>query len=338
MQGGYPKLRETRKLKRRKMFYQQRRMQGKTARKVIGLCLIAAILAIGTVYLATAQENKSYIALRSAVDSSFIKASVLFPFINLSNTLSVELLVEETAEPELTVPFRTASPNESGEAMASDPDATPRIYLTFDDGPSASSTPKILEILDKYSIRATFFVLGSQAESRPEMVKAAADAGHVIANHGYSHDYASVYASPESFMQDAHKCEDILAGILGRPPERILRFIGGTTVSQLEKNPDIRNSIQKTLVDEGWRYFDWNADMYDSVPEPGPEPGVLGSQLNAGIDEKISYGIKDIVVLAHDTNVKVWTPTDLPMIIEHCLSKGYSFEVLTGKSPECVFR
>ena len=68
-----------------------------------------------------------------------------------------------------------------------------RVFLTFDDGPSEAVTPKILEILDKYDIKATFFVLGCNAKAHPEIVKQAYEAGHYIANHGYSHKYSKIY-------------------------------------------------------------------------------------------------------------------------------------------------
>ena len=74
---------------------------------------------------------------------------------------------------------------------------TKKVYLTFDDGPSAR-TPEILDILKKYNVKATFFVLGSNVEARPELVKRAYDEGHFIAIHGYTHKYSQVYSSPQS--------------------------------------------------------------------------------------------------------------------------------------------
>ncbi len=330
MPGGHIKVGKLGSRRRRNLFQRGGRRR-KWFISTVGLCALIITLIFGGLYIANAQENRSYTGLRVAAERSLKPIYSPSLFDGLTDEPAPEVAVEP--EPENPPPSKEVALVE-----APDPNAPPRIYLTFDDGPSALSTPKILEILAQYNVKATFFVLGTQAEARPEMVKAAADAGHVIANHGYSHDYASVYASPEAFMQDLHQCEDILTGILGSPPKRIMRFIGGTTVSQLEYNPGTRDAIMQALVAEGWRYFDWNADLYDSISGPGPAQGVLGSQLNTGIDEKISYGIKDIVVLAHDTNARTWTPADLPMIIEHCKAKGYTFEVLSGSSPECAFR
>ncbi len=66
-------------------------------------------------------------------------------------------------------------------------------YLTFDDGPSQTVTPQILDLLKQENIKATFFVLGMRVKANPDLVKREYEEGHYIANHGYSHDYASIY-------------------------------------------------------------------------------------------------------------------------------------------------
>ena len=63
----------------------------------------------------------------------------------------------------------------------------PRIALTFDDGPHPYQTDKILALLEKYDIKATFFVIGKNAELYPDIVKRELDEGHEIGNHSYSH-------------------------------------------------------------------------------------------------------------------------------------------------------
>ena len=214
----------------------------------------------------------------------------------------------------------------------------PRIYLTFDDGPSTVSTPKILDILDQYGVKATFFMLGNQAEYNPDMVRLVESRGHVIANHSYSHDYTAIYQSSDAFMADINRCESVLTSILGHPPVRILRFPAGSAATQLENNPGIRNSIKEQLAAGGWRYFDWNASMGDSWSGGSPQPGELGQALNAYIDEMVAEGYTNIIVLAHDTNSRPWTPADLPMVIEHCQQQGYVFKTLALDSPPCQYR
>ena len=81
---------------------------------------------------------------------------------------------------------------------------TKRAFLTFDDGPS-NNTNQILDILKERGIKATFFVLGSNVEKNPEIVKRMYDEGHFIANHGYSHVYDSIYSSKEAVLDEFNK-------------------------------------------------------------------------------------------------------------------------------------
>ena len=71
--------------------------------------------------------------------------------------------------------------------------------MTFDDGPTTSVTPKILDILKEENVKATFFVIGKSVDAHPEIVKRAYDEGHYIANHGYSHNNSKLYKNLDSF-------------------------------------------------------------------------------------------------------------------------------------------
>lgn len=74
-------------------------------------------------------------------------------------------------------------------------------YLTFDDGPSRTVTPLILDLLKVNDIKATFFVLGSRVVAYQDLLQREYDEGHFIANHGYSHVYSSIYNSPEAVLR-----------------------------------------------------------------------------------------------------------------------------------------
>ena len=80
-------------------------------------------------------------------------------------------------------------------------------YLTFDDGPSKKCTPKILDILKKNNIKATFFVIGERVNKNPEIIKRAYEEGHYIANHTYSHLAKKIYISKESFYNEIQQTE-----------------------------------------------------------------------------------------------------------------------------------
>jgi len=232
---------------------------------------------------------------------------------------------DEPAEPKVATPYVPPDPN------------APRIYLTFDDGPSATSTLQILEILDEYGVKATFFMQGVQVSKHPDTVRLIDSKGHVIGNHSYSHKYEDIYKSTNAFMKDLNKCDALLAETLGREPVRIMRFPAGSMAVQLEKTPSRRNAIKKKLEEDGWRYFDWNASLEDTVYSD-PIRGFLGLRLVRSIDKKVELGFTDIVVLAHDTDACPWTVDALPMVILYCQSKGYNITVLGMDSPGVAYR
>lgn len=80
------------------------------------------------------------------------------------------------------------------------------VYLTFDDGPG-EYTSKLLDILSKYNVKATFFTVGS---GHPDLLKAEADAGHSIGIHSATHDYSKIYASEDAFFADLRKQQDTI--------------------------------------------------------------------------------------------------------------------------------
>ena len=80
-------------------------------------------------------------------------------------------------------------------------------YITFDDWPSQNITPQILNILDQYKIKATFFLLGRNVARYPSLVKQEYETGHYIANHGYSHEYNTIYASAQTVLEEYTKTE-----------------------------------------------------------------------------------------------------------------------------------
>ena len=98
--------------------------------------------------------------------------------------------------------------------------AEPALALTFDDGPHPESTPALLALLAKYDARATFFMVGELAAKEPRLVRAAAQAGHVIANHSWSHLSFPLLTARERAEQ-LRRCEQALAPYgskLFRPP------------------------------------------------------------------------------------------------------------------------
>lgn len=200
------------------------------------------------------------------------------------------------------------------------------VYLTFDDGPSPV-TPKILATLDKYNVKATFFVINSEYNSYLKDIQAK---GHTIGLHSYSHTYKTVYASPDAFMKDLNAIDKVVFDQIGIH-SKITRFPGGgsNTVSA-NYCKGIMSTLTKFLPEKGYHYFDWNADSGDAAGN-----NVAASKLVANVKRDLSYsGYTDYVVLMHDAAAKSTTADALPEIIEWVLSKGGTFAAIDQNTPE----
>jgi peptidoglycan/xylan/chitin deacetylase (PgdA/CDA1 family) len=191
-------------------------------------------------------------------------------------------------------------------------------YLTFDDGPSSSVTPQILEILKNEGVKATFFVLGSRAELYPELVKQEYDEGHYIANHGYSHNYKSIYSSVQAILDEYNSTEEKIKIALGNEnySSHLFRFPGGSEGGKYAK---IKDEAKGFLEENSILYINWNCLTNDSVGKPTYESVIK--------DFKITQNGKDkIVVLMHDTGAKQITADSLPEIISYLKEQGYVFK------------
>ena len=186
-----------------------------------------------------------------------------------------------------------------------------KVYLTFDDGPS-SNTERILDILDAYDVKATFFVTGYQASKHPEWYKEIVDRGHTIGMHSYSHVYRDIYSSKESFIADIDKLSEFIVETTGVEP-RYLRFPGGSS----NNVSTVAMSELCLLADErGWKYFDWNVSSQDATT-PAPSSAAITNNVLAGIEAHDSA-----IILMHDAAEKNATVAALPDIIEGIQAKG----------------
>lgn len=188
-------------------------------------------------------------------------------------------------------------------------------YLTFDDGPSTNNTPKILDILKKYDVKATFFVIGENAEKNSELIKREVAEGHVIGNHTYSHNMKYIYSSTNNFVSDLDKGDKTLKSIIGNDYNlKLSRFPGGSFGQRLAP---YREAAKKS----GYHYVDWNDLNGDAEHSNVP--------VSALMNELQKYTTQDhVVILMHDAPAKVTTVQALPQAIEFLKSKGYTFETL----------
>lgn len=187
-------------------------------------------------------------------------------------------------------------------------------YLTFDDGPS-TNTIQILQILDQNKIKANFFLIGSNAEKHPELVKKEVEDGEVVGNHTYSHQL-NYREGPENFVKDLDRCDNILKSIIGKKYDsKLVRFPGGSFGPKLQP---FRDEATKA----GYRYLDWNDETGDADSNNPPVPVLLNNI------KKYTQGKNVVVILMHDTKVKTNTVQALPQVIEYLRSQNFNFETI----------
>ncbi len=193
-----------------------------------------------------------------------------------------------------------------------------RAYLTFDDGPSNTITPQILDILKEYDIKATFFVLGTNVENYPELIQREYNEGHYIANHGYTHQYAKIYAAPENVLNEYNQTEEKIRAALGKDDYKsgLFRFPGG---SHGGTYADIKHEAAEILEENNVAYLDWNALTSDAVP------GTDRDQMVRDLKDTVA-GNDCVVILMHDAANKQDTADLLPQIIEYLKEEGYEFK------------
>ena len=182
-----------------------------------------------------------------------------------------------------------------------------RVALTFDDGPDTYYTPQILEILKQNNVKATFFIVGLQAQSHPDMVCCIVREGHTIGNHSWDHPILSKLPVGR-VKEEVQKTEQLLYNITGfrtamfRPP------YGSTT-------PQVTNEISSL----GYKIIDWSVDTKDWAKTPVPQimdyisnelypGGIILQHCAGGKDSDLSNTVKA-----------------LPQIISLLRGKGYSF-------------
>lgn len=195
-----------------------------------------------------------------------------------------------------------------------------RIFLTFDDGPTNQVTPFILDLLKNENIKATFFVLGTRAEANPELVKREYDEGHFVANHGYSHNYSSIYASSEAVQNEYNRTNEAIRNATGNPNYNslVFRFPGGSVGGKYDS---IKKATKQILREQGIASVDWNALTGDSEGIKTKEK--LFQRFYDTVGSKSS-----VVLLMHDAADKILSYEILPDIINYCRNNGYEFKSL----------
>ena len=190
------------------------------------------------------------------------------------------------------------------------------IYLTFDDGPNATYTPVILDVLKKYGVTATFFVTSAGPD---DLIKREYDEGHAIGLHSSTHAYNVIYISSEAFWSDMNTVAARVERITGVRSD-LLRFPGGVsnTVSR-HYNVGIMSRLAKEVEEQGYGYFDWNISSGDAggTTDPNVEYNNVVNSLSKS---------RGNVILMHD--IKYHTSQAIESIVKYGLDNGYTFDIL----------
>lgn len=189
------------------------------------------------------------------------------------------------------------------------------VYLTFDDGPTDSTTPYVLDELKKANVKATFFLIGQQAKRRPALTTRIVAEGHAVGVHSYTHVYSRIYHSKAALLEDVEACRQTIFDLTGIATS-LYRFPGGSF------------SVRKELIDcittAGYTYYDWNASCRDA------------ELIGASPDELVGYakstfaGQDEIILLCHDFARHKNIALALPKIISFYKEKGYRFGTLSA--------
>ena len=217
---------------------------------------------------------------------------------------------------------RTVFVKERSVGQVNDPSSAEKIiYLTFDDGPGPE-TERLLDVLKKYNVQATFFVVNTSYIST---IQRAAQEGHTIAMHTMTHQFKEVYASEEAFFADLYGMQAVIESYTGTAP-MLMRFPGGSSNTISKFNKGIMTRLTQQVTEKGFVYFDWNVDSKDAG----------GATTAQEVYLNVTYSVSnktESVVLMHD--IKSYTVDAIESIIIWALQNGYTFLPLTVTGPTC---
>lgn len=192
------------------------------------------------------------------------------------------------------------------------------VYLTFDDGPS-EHTARLLDVLKKYEVKATFFVTGYGED---EMIRREFEEGHTVALHTNTHNYAYLYSSEAAYFEDLYAVRDRVQRITGVAPN-LIRFPGGSsnTISA-NYSAGIMSRLVPEVTRRGFAYADWNVSSGDA--------GGASTADEVFVNVASRWGEGQYVVLQHDT--KGFSVDAVERIVQFGLSNGYTFMAMTPDS------
>lgn len=194
------------------------------------------------------------------------------------------------------------------------------IYLTFDDGPGPY-TAKLLDVLKKHDVKATFFVCDHSNYNH--LLSRMAAEGHALGVHSASHNYQKIYASEEAFLNDFNSVHNLIKEKTGISTT-LFRFPGGSSNMVSRFNPGIMTRLAAEMTNRGYQYFDWNVDSMDAGGATTASQ-VVRNVTSGAANRSVS------VVLQHD--IKNFSVNAVEEIILWGKANGYTFKALSSSSP-----
>ncbi len=192
-------------------------------------------------------------------------------------------------------------------------------YLTFDDGPS-ERTDEILNTLAAKNVKATFFVIGHEDEANWARMRRIVEEGHTIGMHSYTHDYAKVYASVESFLDEFYRIFKQIQEVTGTTPTAF-RFPGGSINGY---DGGFYQEILSEMIRRGFVPYDWNISSEDAATGRILSVDTLVNNVVRNADGKVRC-----FILFHDNADKVTSAQAVGPVIDRLKDKGFAFAPIT---------
>ena len=223
-----------------------------------------------------------------------------------------------------------------------DPQAASVVYLTFDDGPTATDTIRLLDILDTYGVKATFFTMGEAVGKYPDSAHAIVERGHAFGCHSFTHVYDDIYASTDAMKTEVEQWEKAVedAGI-SLSETKLFRFPGGSASSYL--TDESRADMKEMLEERGYLIFDWNVVTNDAVLYLRDYGVTPLDYIRATFEETFARCVNEtagregvpIIILMHETVTE--TIELMPWMLETLIAQGYTFGSLGNFSESWMF-
>ncbi len=198
-------------------------------------------------------------------------------------------------------------------------DSDKNVYITFDDGPSRQ-TEEILNILDEYNAKATFFMLSNNIANYPNVVKKMVDKGHAVGLHGVTHDVKKIYKSSASLLWEMNTCNSSLQKVVG--------FRSDIVRAPYGSKPYMSQELKNAVIRDGFKIWDWNIDSKDSQ-----RGGTTAKKIIENVKSQLERQTTP-VILFHEKEITVKA---LPQVLQYLQSKNYKLVPINNNATPVNF-